>query len=63
MHKVTLQFKSEAALRRFYEICKLKEAEINLRTLTILCHCDEREIDLALNAFDAVVLRREELNK
>ena len=62
MHKVTLQFKTESDLRNFFDTCKLKEAEMNLRNLTILCNCDEREIELAVNAFGAIVIRREPIN-
>ena len=61
MHRVTLQFKSESDLRSFFELCKFQEAEMNLRTLTILCNCEEREIELAINAFDAIVVRRERI--
>ena len=59
MHRVTLKFKSEHAMRAFYESCKVHEAEMNIRTLTILCNCEEKDIELAVNKFDAIVIRRE----
>jgi hypothetical protein len=42
-----------------FELSKVREDEMNLRTLTIICHCDEREIELAVSGFHATIIRRE----
>jgi hypothetical protein len=61
MHRVVLQFKNERDMRSFFDLSKLKDAEMNMRDLTIICHCWEREIELAINSFDAIILRREDI--
>ena len=61
MHRVSLLFKSEMDMRAFYNICNLYQAEMNIRTLTILCNCGEKEIELATQAYEAIVVRREPL--
>ena len=50
-------------MRSFFDICKLKDAEMNVRDLTIICHCWEREIELAINSFEALIIRREEIKE
>ncbi len=62
MHRVTLLFKTEKDMREFYEVIRARNAEINTRTFTMLCDCHEREVELAINAFGATVIRREQLS-
>ncbi|MGN6164827.1 MAG: hypothetical protein ACTHOF_09825 [Flavisolibacter sp.] len=56
MKRVTLLFKDERDLKRFAMIVSCQWMEMNLPALTLICDCDEAEIELAKNAFRAEVV-------
>ena len=56
MKSVTLQFKDERDLRRFYQVVTAPYIEMNARTLTITCECTSEDIELALKAFNATLV-------
>lgn len=53
MRPVTLQFNDERDLRRFVQVIHSTISEVNYNTLTLTCNCDDAEIELAKNAFNA----------
>jgi len=57
MKKVTLLFRDERDLRRFTSIVTCTFMEMNVKDLTLVCDCDDDEIELAERAFNAKVLR------
>ncbi len=57
MNKVTLLFQTEKDLRRFHMIIvECGQVEMNLKKLTLLCHCDERDIQIAVKGFNATII-------
>lgn len=60
MKKVTLSFKTQADLKRFHSLIGEAAFEFNISEMTITCKCDEREIELAVNAFNAKILATDE---
>ena len=56
MLKATLQFKDVRDMRRFYLILTGDYIELNARTLTIICECTEKDVELAVSAFNAKVI-------
>ena len=53
--KATLIFKDVRDMRRFHLLLTGDYIEFNARTLTIVCKCTEKDIDLAASAFNATV--------
>ena len=60
MNTVTLLFKDERDLRRFYQIIMSNYIEFNARTLTITCECSDEDIELAIKAFNAKLIGKNE---
>ena len=57
MKKVTLLFPDEKELFRFAMIMSCGYLQINKSDLTLTCDCEEAEIELAENGFNAKVLQ------
>jgi len=55
MKKVILKFTSAKQLWAFQKIMKATAFEINLKDYTIICDCDETEINLARDTYKAQV--------
>ena len=58
MQTVTLQFRNLKDLRRF--VVHRPQIEVSYESLTLLCECDDEEIELAINAFNATVVKKHE---
>jgi hypothetical protein len=56
VRRVTLQFADGRDLRRFVQIVSCTYLEIDLKALTLSCDCDDKEVELAQNAFSAKLL-------
>jgi hypothetical protein len=56
MKKVTLHFKSIQQLWQFKQAINTQEVEVNFDQCTLTCHCDEKEVQLAIDRFNAKVL-------
>ncbi|HEX2535615.1 MAG TPA: hypothetical protein VHK69_17860 [Chitinophagaceae bacterium] len=56
MKRVTLLFRNEKDLKRFYMIIEAPYVELNTRTLTLVCECTSEDIDIAIRAFSARVI-------
>lgn len=59
MRKVTLRFTDHRDLRRFVQVVSCNYLEINMKELTLICDCDESEIQLAEKGFSATLLSDE----
>ena len=55
MKRVTIQFQNEMDLRNFVRVTNCIYVEMNENSLTIICECDEAEIELAEKGFHANV--------
>ena len=55
MRKVILKFETPKELWEFRVRTKAESAEINLKNCTLICDCGDAEIELAINAFNAVL--------
>jgi hypothetical protein len=55
MKRVILQFDDKRDLRRFVMIISCNYLEMNVAYMTVICDCDDAEIELAKNAFNARV--------
>ena len=56
MQKVTLQFTTETDLRRFFQQVHDAEMEVNFNTMILVCCCDEAEVQIAINSFNATII-------
>jgi hypothetical protein len=63
MRKVTLQFEYEKDLRRFMQVIHCVELEVNFKSLMLKCDVDDTEIELARNAFNAILIERTVTNR
>ena len=55
LKNVKLLFPDEKQLRRFYMIIESPNVEMNIRTLSLICDCQENEINKAIQTFGAKV--------
>ena len=60
MQTVTLEFMDLRDLRRFVQLVNRPQMEVNYNSLTLICHCDDEEIKLAINGFNATVVKTHE---
>ena len=56
MKKITLQFSSLDDLWDFVLDSKLEFIEINIRKKLLVCQCSEKDVELAINRFNATRL-------
>ena len=57
MKKVKLLFQNEKDLRRFHMIMvECGNVEMDVKALTLICHCDERDIQVAVKGFGAIII-------
>ena len=59
MRKVTFRFPDTKSLQLFVATISDKFMQISLTDLTITCNCEEAEVELAVNGFNAEVLNKE----
>ena len=60
MQTVTLQFRDLRDLRRFMQMVHRPQIEVSYESLTLLCECDDEGIELAINAFNATIVKKHE---
>ncbi len=59
MKKVTLLFENEKDLEDFVRIASIDTSRADFDHLTLICNCDEAEIELAEKAFNARIIKVE----
>lgn len=56
MQTTTFLFTNEEDLRGFMDATHSNFVEVNMNALTVICPCDDAEIELAINAFHAQII-------
>ena len=59
MRKITFRFPDEKSLRQFATIVTGLTVQINFSELTVICDCEEAEVELAVKGFNAEVINKQ----
>ena len=55
MRRVILKFNEQRDLRGFMQVIQCTHLEVNFKTRILICDCDDSEVELAQNTFNAVL--------